>query len=590
MVEEGEKTATSGRMFSWRRFIFFILLFPLRLSAQNVPPTVTASIADATVLENTTATIALESHFDDPDTSGVRLSTVLGDIDIALYDQRTPITVANFKNYIDSGRYFLVDPTDGHLASLFVHRSVSDFVIQSGGWLSTVNPSDPTHAQVTQVDHFDPIQNEPGISNTTGTIAMAKISGDPNSATSEWFINLADNLSLDTDNGGFTVFGRVIGDGMTVVDAIAAVPVYDFGSPFDTLPVQNFTPPGIPTPSQLINIPGISYVTSLTFTAASDNPTVATVRVSEGNNLLVSGKQSGTAKITATATDSDGAQVSTSFDVTVIVNPVHLANISTRAVVGTTDDALIGGFIVSGAAPKKVIIRALGPSLEGAGISDFLADPTLEIHDGSGAMIAFNNNWQDDPNSQAVIDAGIAPTEPNESAMLLTLPSTTAGVGYTAVVHGANNGTGVGLVEVYDVDSAPGSSVLNISTRSNVGTTDNVMIGGFIVFGDGDQRVLVRAIGPSLAGAVPNPLADPTLTLVNGQGTQIDFNDNWEENPDAAEIEATTIPPSNPQESAVIQTLLPGNYTAIVAGLGATPTGTGLVEVYALPPAANNLR
>jgi hypothetical protein len=142
------------------------------------------------------------------------------------------------------------------------------------------------------------------------------------------------------------------------------------------------------------------------------------------------------------------------------------------------------------------------------------------------------------------------------------------------------------LVEVYDVDSGPGSGVLNISTRSDVQTGDDVLIGGFIVFGEGTQRVLVRALGPSLANAgVPDPLGDPTLTIYDAQATQIDFNDNWQDNPKAAEIIATTIPPTDPNESAVIPTLAPGNYTAIVRGTGPTPTGTGLVEVYALPPA-----
>jgi hypothetical protein len=189
---------------------------------------------------------------------------------------------------------------------------------------------DPAHAFFTQVQPFTAIVNEPGISNTRGTIAMAKLAGDPNSAMSEWFINLADNLNLDTDNGGFTVFGRVIGEGMTVVDAIAAVPVYNFGSPFDTVPLRNFTPPALPTVDELITIPGISYVKPLIFTASSGNPTVATVSVSD-SNLLVTGKKTGTAKITATATDADGAQISTSFNVNVIANPVHLANISTMA-------------------------------------------------------------------------------------------------------------------------------------------------------------------------------------------------------------------------------------------------------------------
>src|ERR1041384_1478242 len=221
-------------LFARTPFLFCLFaLVPLRLVAQNVAPIVTAPIADATLLQNGGAqVIPLTDHFNDPDTSGVRLTTVLGDIDIALYDQRKPITVANFKNYIDSGRYFTTDPTTLQPASTFVHRSVPGFVIQGGGFFSTVNPADPVHVQPTAVLTFPAIQNEPGISNTRGTIAMARLT-DPNSATSQWFINLADNggppNNLDTLNGAFTVFGRVLGDGMTVVDAIAALPIFNFG-------------------------------------------------------------------------------------------------------------------------------------------------------------------------------------------------------------------------------------------------------------------------------------------------------------------------------------------------------------------------
>lgn len=572
------------------RATFFFCLFaliPLHLGAQNVPPVVTAGISDATLLQNGGAqVIALTDHFNDPDTSGVRLTTVLGDIDIALYDQRKPITVANFKNYIDSGRYFKTDPTTQQPVSTFVHRSVPGFVIQGGGFFSTVNPADPVHVQPTAVLAFPAIQNEPGISNTRGTIAMARLA-DPNSATSQWFINLVDNggppNNLDTLNGGFTVFGKVLGDGLTVVDAIAVLPVFNFGVPFDTLPLRNYTS-GLPTPANLVTIPAISFVSSLIFTATSDHPLIATAAVS-GTNLLVSGEQLGSAKITVTATDVDGAQISTSYNVTVVTNPVHLANISTRAVVGTLDAALIGGFIVRGDAPKRVVIRALGPSLNvnGVPVPGSLQDPTLEVHDGTGALIASNNNWQDDPNSQGVIDAGVAPTLPNESALLLTLPANSTGLAYTAVVQGAGGTTGVGLVEAYDIDSSPGSSVLNISTRSDVQTGDNVLIGGFIVYGTGTQRVLMRAIGPSLGGAVANPLSDPTLTLYDAQGVQIDFNDNWQDNPVKDEIIASTIPPPDPKESALLQDLMPGSYTAIVRGAGTT-TGTGLVEAYALPP------
>src|SRR5450432_195296 len=289
-------------MFSARlSLLALVALLPLRAFGQNVAPVVTAPIGDATLFQNASAEVVpLTDHFNDSDTSGVRLTTVLGNIDIALYNQRTPITVANFKNYVDSGRYFVTDPTTGQPASLFVHRSVPGFVIQSGGFFSTVNPSDPVHVLPTQVTTFPAITNEPGISNTRGTIAMAKMATAPNSATSQWYINLADNggppNNLDTTNGGYTVFGRVLGAGMTLVDEIAALPFYNFGSPFDTLPLRNYTS-GLPTPANLVTIPAISYVSSLVFTAVSDHPAIATAQIS-GTNLLVNGKQLGSAEIT----------------------------------------------------------------------------------------------------------------------------------------------------------------------------------------------------------------------------------------------------------------------------------------------------
>ena len=181
---------------------------------------VTAPIPDAALYRGAAPEVLdLTSFFNDPDTTAVRLTTVLGDIDLGLYDQQTPITVANFLRYINEGRYFPIDPTTNEPAPQFVHRSVPGFVIQSGGFVATVNPADPAHILAIQVLAFDAIQNEPGISNTRGTIAMAKVEGDPNSATSQWFINLADNggppNDLDTQNGGFTVFGRVSAAGMT---------------------------------------------------------------------------------------------------------------------------------------------------------------------------------------------------------------------------------------------------------------------------------------------------------------------------------------------------------------------------------------
>ena len=577
-------------MFFARPALFALLFLPpLSAFSQNVPPTISGPIGDATLFQGAPAeVIALTNFFEDPDTSGVRLTTVLGEIDLALYDQQTPITVANFTSYIDSGRYFPIDPTTAAAAPLFFHRSVPGFVIQSGGFVATVNPADSAHVQPTPVVTFPAISNEPGISNTRGTIAMAKVADDPNSATSQWFINLADNggppNDLDTQNGGFTVFGRVLGDGMSVADAIAAVPIYPFGSPFDSLPLRNYTSPDLVAPANLVTIPGISYISPLTFSASSDHPGLATVQIS-GTNLLVTPKELGSATITVTATDVDGAQISQSFVVTITANPAHLANISTRAVVGSDDAALIGGFILRGDAPKRVAVRALGPSLADVGLTDVLPDPTLELHDSSGALIASNDNWQSASNAQELIDASLSPNRPNESAILITLPASSDGVGYTAIVRGVDGSSGIGLVEVYDLDSGPGASVLNISTRSDVQVDDNVLIGGVIVGGEGSERVLVRAIGPSLATAgIADPLADPTLTFFDGQGTQIDFNDNWQENPAQTEIEATMLAPNDPNESAILETLAPGAYTAIVRGAEAG-TGTGLVEVYVLESA-----
>ena len=566
--------------------LLFAALFPARIFAQNVPPVVSDSIPDATYFAGAPAAlIPLEGYFSDPDTSVVRLTTVLGEIDIALYDQETPLTVANFKNYIDSGRYFPIDPTTQMAAPLFFHRSVEGFVIQSGGYAGTVNPAEPENVQPTAILAFASVPNEPGISNTRGTIAMAKLDGQPDSANSQWYINLADNggapNNLDTTNGGFTVFGRVIRDGMTVVDAIGLVPRYNFGSPFESLPLRNYTPPNSVTPENLISIPAFNYIPALTFTASSAQPNLATVKVT-GTNLLITPKALGNATITVTATDVDGAQVSQSFVVSMIANPVRVANISTRALVGALDAALIGGFIVAGDTPKLVAVRAIGPSLAGAGIGNPLANPSLELHDGTGALIAFNDNWQDAANAQDLVDLGLAPTEPNESAILTTIPASSSGLAYTAVVQGPGGSSGVGLVEVYDLDSGPGASVLNISTRSDVQTGDNVLIGGLIVTGAGSQQVLVRAIGPSLGSSgVADPLADPTLTLFDAQGAQIDFNDNWQDNPDQAEIAASMLAPNDDNESAVLPTLAPGSYTAIVRGAG-DATGTGLVEVYVL--------
>ena len=232
---------------------------------------------------------------------------------------------------------------------------------------------------------------------------------------------------------------------------------------------------------------------------------------------------------------------------------------------------MIGGFIITGTQPKTVIVRGIGPSLP---VTGALADPVIEVHGSSGELLATNDNWNDSLTRQQVIDSGLAPTNDLESALWGILNPGA----YTVVVRGKDNATGIALFEVYDLDQTVDSKLANISTRGFVQTGDNVMIGGLIVLGQGPLKVIVRAIGPSLP--VPEALGDPTLELHDGNGALIATNDNWRTDQEA-EIIATTIPPSNDLESAIVRDLAPGNYTAIVRGSNNT-TGVALVEAYGL--------
>lgn len=258
------------------------------------------------------------------------------------------------------------------------------------------------------------------------------------------------------------------------------------------------------------------------------------------------------------------------------------ANISTRGEVLTGDKVMIGGFVVQGAAgsTKKVIIRAIGPSLTPFGINNALADPVLELHDGTGAIIASNNNWrQPDANRVAVEATGLPPGDDNESAIVAELlPGA-----YTAILHGFNGGTGVALLEVYDLEGRlPAAQLGNISTRAEVGINDNVVIAGFIISVGGRSQIVIRGIGPSLDPYLPpaETLDDPFLELHDGNGTVISTNDNWRDTQEST-IQATGLAPSNDLESAIVLGLNPGAYTAILKGTNKT-TGIGLVEVYNL--------
>lgn len=256
-----------------------------------------------------------------------------------------------------------------------------------------------------------------------------------------------------------------------------------------------------------------------------------------------------------------------------------LVNLASRLRVQTGDNVLIGGFILIGSAPKKVILRAIGPSLavNNEPLQGRLTDPTLTLFDGAGPLDT-NDDWMNSPQRQQIIDSTVPPTDPKESAIVATLHPGN----YTAIMSGVGGLTGIGVVELYDLDQPAPANLINISTRGFVQTDDNVMIGGFIVGGSQNRTVLMRTLGPSLtAVGVPNALQDPQLELRDASGTLLASNDSWRSDQET-QIAATGIAPGDNREAAILATALsPGNYTAIVRGSGNT-TGGALVEIYQL--------
>ena len=257
------------------------------------------------------------------------------------------------------------------------------------------------------------------------------------------------------------------------------------------------------------------------------------------------------------------------------LSSTRVANISTRLLVQTGSNVLIGGFVVTGSGNKPLLLRALGPTLTGFGVSNALANPVLELHNAAGALIASNDDWAQAANSGS-IPANRRPPNSLEPAILTSLPAGN----YTAIVRGVNDTTGVALVEAYDLDTSTNARLSNISTRGLVQTGGNVMIGGFVVQGSASKKVIIRALGPTLTTfGIANALGNPTMELRDGNANLVTSNDDWKSN--QAAVSATGYAPPNNLESAIVQTLSPGNYTAIVRGVS-NATGVALVEVYGL--------
>jgi len=247
--------------------------------------------------------------------------------------------------------------------------------------------------------------------------------------------------------------------------------------------------------------------------------------------------------------------------------------------VQTGNNVGIGGFIVTGSEPKRVIIRAIGPSLSQFNVPNVLGDPVLELHGPGGFVTIVNNDWRDTQEAE-IIATGIPPTNNFESAIVATLDPGA----YTAIVKGNASTSGAALVEIYDLNQAAASKLANLSTRALVGTMDDIVIAGFLLSDNGGlDRVIVRGIGPSLApGSFPPSavLADPVLELRDSNGALILADNDWQDNAaQAAEIMAAGLAPSNAREAAIAASLPPGLYTALLSGLN-HGTGIGVVEIY----------
>ncbi len=289
---------------------------------------------------------------------------------------------------------------------------------------------------------------------------------------------------------------------------------------------------------------------------------------------------------TVTPDDIAGAQAIYSAGPAYLTSPDApvLKNLSTRGFISSGENLMIGGFIVQGTQPATVILRGIGPSLAAVPIAGPLDDPMITVYDSSQRAVASNDDWFTSPDAETIASFHLDPPNSREAAVYLTLQPGA----YTAVVESFTNAqypptSGVGLFELYDL-STSGGRAGNISTRAQVLGGTNVLIGGAIIGGTDPKTVVVRAIGPSLGAAgISAPLADPTLELHDVNGALLQSNNDWQQGPDAQAITDQNLAPTNAKESALLATLTPGAYTAIVQGVGGA-NGVALVEVYDTSP------
>lgn len=491
-------------------------------------PTVTQALPARSLLTGSGAvSVDLRSHFGLPDVTGtvMQVDTTSGAFNIELFDD-TPLTKANFLAYVNAGRY----------QNIVVHRVVTGFVVQTGGY-KPILPLTENH-----IETFAPVKNEFRHSNVRGTLAMAKIEGNPDSATSEWFVNLANNnaANLDAQNGGFTVFARVLGNGMGVVDTIAALPRAG------EIPLRNLTPgQNTADVSNLVLVNNVHAATIyppgdravLTFTAQSSNPAVATAAIS-GSTLALTGISAGTADITVRATDTNNRNAESTFTVTV-----------------TTGIAIGSPPVAQHVEPGAAVTLSVGAQAPGALTYQWLKD---------GVPIA------------------------GATTASYTRANVSAGdMGFYAVTVSSGSGSVTTDAVAVTVNVAGTSRLVNVSTRG-LAASGAALTPGFVMTGSGTKNLVIRAVGPTLATfGVTGALSDPKMDVMPlGQTTVVVANDDWA-NTATLTAAMTAVGafalPVNSKDSAVLAPLSVtsgSGYTVSVTPAGTTAAGTVLAEVY----------
>ena len=498
--------------------------------------TVTQALPSASFLSGSTgSTVDLAQHFGFPGVTGqiAQVDTTLGRFNVELLADDAPLTVANFLGYVNSGAY----------TNALFHRSVPGFIIQTGGFKGTL--------PITDIAAGPSVKNEFRRSNTRGTLAMAKLGTGPDTATNQWFVNLANNsANLDNQNGGFTVFARVLGTGMLIPDAIATLPLYTLGAntAFTDLPLRNVSGTTLVVanfivvnsvrviPMQPVAGGGTAVIT---YTVQTDNPSVVTAAVS-GSTLSVTPVGGGTATVTVRAADSNGNQVTSSFTAQV-TTPVAPPVITLSPPAGV--NAAVGQTVV-----LNVVATGTGATYQWKRVGS----PSL-VNDVPGA------------------------TEP--SLVFSNVQAASAGT-YFCTVSTAGGSVDSGSTTLTVSEGLAASRLTNLAVRSFAGQGDKALIAGFVTRGTGSKQLAIRGIGPALVPfGIPNLLEDPNLEIRGtNTGTPIvGSNDNWT-NDDGRNYGGFPLTAGS-KDAVLVSPLAAGGYTAQVRGAGVT-TGNALVEVY----------